>query len=363
MPKSSPLNEVLAAYQLESSEVKLAPVGRGLINQTYAVTAPGLSQALLLQEINQHVFPDVAALMANIRRVTDHLQAVLPAAEADQQLRLIPTQDGADYIQVSDGSAWRSYAFLADTYAIDSVQSPQQFEQIGQAFGHFTASLAGLAASEVTELLADFHHTPRRFQALNEAVISDPEGRGRQVQEELAYLYSHVEDYDWIVNDLADQRLPLRVTHNDTKINNVLLSQHTHQPVCVIDLDTVMPGSLLYDFGDAIRYGANYNEEDEADLSRVAFDRPLFQAYSQGFIGACQDQITSREVELLPYAAWLLTTEQAMRFLTDYLLGDPYFKTDYPDHNLVRTRVQIKLAQQMELQYDRLSQLVRQLVS
>ena len=240
------------------------------------------------------------------------------------------------------------YAFIEDTISYNLVTDAAVFREAGAAFGDFQNQLADFDASQLTETIAHFHDTPHRFGDFKAAVAADPLGRADRCREEIAFFMDRADQYPLIVDDLKQGRIPLRVTHNDTKLNNILMDATTHKARAIIDLDTVMPGSMLYDFGDSIRFGASTALEDERDLHKVHFSTDLFRAYAEGFVGRMRPSITDREGELLAFAGNMMTMECGMRFLADYLVGDTYFAIRYPEHNLVRARTQIKLVREME---------------
>ena len=250
------------------------------------------------------------------------------------------------------------YAFIENTVTYQKVTDAKVFENSGRSFGEFQNYLAEFDASQLTETIARFHDTPNRFAYFKAALEADAYGRAKDCQEEIVFILSHADTYGKAMDALKDGSLPLRVTHNDTKLNNILMDAETNEARAVIDLDTIMPGSMLYDFGDSIRFGASTAAEDEKDLSKVHFDIDLFAAYAKGYCGAVKASITEKEKELLPYGAYLMTIECGMRFLTDYLSGDTYFATKYEGHNLVRCRTQIRLAAEMEANFEEMGKIV-----
>ena len=331
-----------AHFALEGEIIGIEPYGDGHINTTYLVTCD--HRRYILQKMNVVVFPDTAKLMRNIELVTAFLRA-----HGQETLDIVRTRDGATYWQDASG-AWRVYDFIEHTIYYNLVQDPSVFRDAGAAFGSFQNGLAGFDASELSETIARFHDTPNRFERFRQALAADVMGRAASCRDEIGFFLNHADVYPVIVNGLANGSIPLRVTHNDTKLNNILMDATTHKARAIIDLDTVMPGSMLYDFGDAIRFGASTALEDERNLDKVHFSIDLFRAYTQGFVGQLRGSITEREAALLPLGARMMTLECGMRFLTDYLSGDTYFATKYPEHNLVRCRTQIQLAKEMERQ-------------
>ncbi|KAB8290327.1 mucin desulfatase [Bifidobacterium avesanii] len=334
------LASVASRFALDGVVESVEPHGDGHINATYLVNAG--YRRYVLQRINTTVFPDVEGLMRNIRLVTAFLRA-----KGCETLRIVPTRDGADYWRGESG-AWRVYDCIEGTVSYNLVPNAGILREAGAAFGAFQNQLAGFKASQLTETIPHFHDTPDRFARFRAAVDVDVCGRADSCRGEIDFYMDRAGDCPVVTDALRNGGIPLRVTHNDTKLNNILMDAATGKSRAIIDLDTVMPGSLLYDFGDAIRTGASTALEDEPDVRKVHFSLDLFRAYTRGFVGAVRGSVTAREAELLPFGARLMTLECGMRFLTDYLCGDVYFATAYPEHNLVRTRTQIELVRQME---------------
>ena len=341
--------EAAAQFCLEGTVQEICPYGEGHINVTMLVTTD--KKRYILQKMNTKVFPDADGLMGNVCGVTEHLRA-----RGIETLEVIPTKDGKSYLR-SD-ACYRVYAFIENTVTYQKVTDAKVFENSGRAFGEFQNYLAAFDASKLTETIARFHDTPKRFADFKAALDADVMDRAKDCVEEITFILSHENTYGLAVEGLKNGTLPLRVTHNDTKLNNILMDAQTGEARAVIDLDTIMPGSMLYDFGDSIRFGASTAAEDEQDLSKVHFDIALFEAYAKGYCGAVKDSITEREKELLPYGAYLMTIECGMRFLADYLAGDTYFATKYAGHNLVRCRTQIRLASEMEGQFEEMKAIV-----
>ena len=336
-------------FRLEGKILSIEPYGEGHINVTMLVTTD--KKRYILQKMNTRVFPNSDGLMKNICYVTEHL-----GKQGVETLEVIPTVDGASYLKGEE--CYRVYAFIENTVTYQTVSDEKVFENSGFAFGEFQNYLASFDASLLTETIARFHDTPKRFADFKAALDADKLGRAKECAEEIAFVLSHGGTYGKVVDGLKDGSLPLRVTHNDTKLNNILMDEKTNTARAVIDLDTVMPGSMLYDFGDSIRFGASTAAEDEKDLDKVHFSLALFEAYTKGYLSAVKESITEKEKELLPYGAYLITIECGMRFLTDYLSGDTYFATKYAGHNLVRCRTQIRLAKEMEENFAKMSAIV-----
>ena len=329
------LKNVAELFNIEGSVLSAAPLGNGHINDTYLVVTD--SGRYILQRINTHVFSSPDQLMHNIKAVTDFMNS---------RMQVIKTCDGGLFAVTPDGH-WRMMTYIDNAYSCERVESPAQFREIGRAYGSFLQALAGFPAEELYETIEGFHDTRRRFEQLRQACEADPLGRKAAALEEVRFACEHEKDVD-ILNDCVRQgEIPVRVTHNDTKINNVLLDRDTGKVVCVIDLDTVMPGLAINDFGDAIRSGASTGKEDEDDPEKVRLDLDLYRSYVKGFLAGCPD-LTGKEIELMPVGAKLMALECGIRFLTDYIEGDHYFKTEYPEQNLVRCRAQFRLVKEME---------------
>ncbi len=340
---------IATSFCLMGEITDIRPYGEGHINLTLLVTTT--ERRYIMQRMNTHVFPDTACLMANICAVTAHLEGL-----GIETLHVVPTKDGNTYL---DGEErYRVYDFIENTVSYQSASDPDVFRASGKAFGEFQSRLSDFDASTMTETIPHFHDTPRRYARFLDVLAEDKLGRAAECRAEIDFLLAHGNTLDRVTKGLADGSIPLRVTHNDTKLNNILMDAETNAARAIIDLDTVMPGSMLYDFGDSIRFGASTAAEDEKDLALVHFSLPLFRAYAEGFCGAVRERITPREAELLPYSAYLLTIECGMRFLTDYLEGDVYFATKYPGHNLVRARTQLKLAGEMENRFEEMAAIV-----
>ncbi len=332
---------VAESFPLAGEVTDIAPYGEGHINLTLLVTTT--VRRYIMQRMNTYVFRDTDALMANICAVTAHL-----AARGVESLTVIPTRAGYSYLDAGDLGRFRVYDFIENTISHQSVTDAAIFTAAGRAFGEFQHHLADFRAEDMTETIPHFHDTPHRYARFLEVLAEDKLGRAAECLPEIEFLLAHADTYARVTDGLADGRIPLRVTHNDTKLNNILMDADTGAARAIIDLDTVMPGSMLYDFGDSIRFGASTAAEDEQDLDLVHFSLPYFVAYAEGFLPAVADSITPCEAELIPYCGYLLTVECGMRFLTDYLEGDVYFATKYAGHNLVRARTQLKLAGEIE---------------
>ena len=341
--------EVAAKFCLQGEVTEICPYGEGHINLTLLVTTT--EKRYILQKMNTRVFPDPDKLMANICGVTEHLRA-----RGIETLNVVPTKDGKPFLKETE--CYRVYDFIENTVTYQTASDINVFRNSGKAFGEFQNYLAEFDASKLTETIKRFHDTPNRFENFKAALEADAFDRAKDCKEEIEFILSHENTYGIAMAGLKDGTLPLRVTHNDTKLNNILMDEKTGEARAVIDLDTIMPGSMLFDFGDSIRFGASTAAEEEKDLSKVHFDINLFKAYAEGYCGAVKDSITNREAELLPYGSYLMTIECGMRFLTDYLAGDTYFATKYEGHNLVRCRTQIRLASEMEAQFEEMKKII-----
>ena len=342
-----------AMFDFGGEVTSVVPYGNGHINDTYAVTCSlaGGSVRFILQRLNPVVFPDRAGLMRNMIAVTEFLRKAVIRDGGDPErecLRLNPLKDGSPYLTDESGDVWRATQFIENTDAYLVAESPEMFASAGEAFGKFMARLGGFDASSLFEVIPRFHDTPDRYARFLASLERNAAGRMDEAKDEIAFVRERREGCSVITDALERGEVPVRVTHNDTKLNNVLIDTATKEAVCVIDLDTVMPGSMLYDFGDAVRVGCSTAKEDERDLSLVDFDLGLFRAFTEGYVAGAGRSVTAAELGLLPDAARLMTFECGMRFLTDFLDGDTYFKTAYPEHNLVRARTQFKLVRTME---------------
>ncbi len=342
--------EALEQYSHIGAVKSCEPYGNGHINDTF-LTVSETGKRYIFQRINQVVFPHPDRVMENILAVTKHIRAKVTANGGDAErctLAVVPTDDGAAYYRDTIGSWWRMCEFTERTVSKDRVECIKEFADCAEAFGRFQGDLSDFDASVLHEAIVNFHNTPVRYENLMRAIEKDPLGRVSEVQAEIDFVKARAEFVKTLEKAHAAGELPLRVTHNDTKLNNILFDEQTAEPVCVIDLDTVMPGYSVNDFGDSIRFGANTAAEDETDLSKVSLDLELYHAYAKGFLKGCNGKLTPKEVELLPIGARMMTLECGMRFLTDYIEGDTYFRIARPSHNLDRCRCQFALVADME---------------
>ncbi len=347
---------VVSAFQLEGKPVYCEPYGYGHINSTFLIQTQA-GKAYILQKINHHVFKDVPALMHNVAAVTAHLIKADPRPRHVLTLRY--TKDGASFVQDENGEYWRMLDFIADSLCLERADDPADFYESAAAFGSFQNHLADFPAETLNETIPHFHDTPERYRQLRKAIDADVCGRAKDVQKEIHFYLEREAEAPLMVDMLAQGQLPLRVTHNDTKLNNVMLDAKTRKFLCVVDLDTVMPGLAANDFGDSIRFGASTAQEDERDLSLVHLSMPLYNAYVEGFLGACGLRLTKRELETLPLGAKLMTLECGSRFLADYLAGDTYFHVARPSHNLDRARTQMTLVADMEAHWQEMQDAIK----
>ncbi|MBL9215611.1 MAG: aminoglycoside phosphotransferase family protein [Opitutaceae bacterium] len=358
-----PLREICRQFPLAGEFEQGEPHGTGHINDTYAVSCRGASGRVryILQRINPRVFRDIPALMENIQRVTEHAArrgAARPGEPRRQTLRVVPTVGGAAFLHDAAGQCWRCYDFVEGARTYDILQDPAQAREAAYAFGDFQGLLADLPAPRLHETIPHFHHTRRRYDALRAAAAADRHGRAAAARAELEFAAAREPVVDVLLDQQARGLLPERITHNDTKLNNVMLDDATGRAVCVIDLDTVMPGLALYDFGDMVRSATNSAAEDETDLGKVHMRMPVFAALVEGYLASARGFLNAAEVGHLAFSARLITFEIGVRFLTDFLEGDVYFKTKRPSHNLDRCRCQFALVRSIEEQTDAMRRLV-----
>lgn len=354
--------DVLKHYPVHFDEEKCRGYGSGHINDTYLIEN---SKKYILQKINTEIFKNPDQLMENISNVTNFLKNKIIENGGNPEretMTIIPTNENTLYYQDEMGNCWRMYNFVEDTISLDAVRSDEDFYQSALAFGKFQSLLSDFPAQTLHETIEKFHDTKDRFEKFKQAVQEDVMNRVKDVQEEIQFVLDR-EDVACVLTELSHQgKLPLRVTHNDTKLNNVLFDDKSQHGICVIDLDTVMPGLAINDFGDSIRFGASTGAEDEKDLDKIECDMHLFEVYTKGFVEGCQNKLTKEEMKCLPLGAKVMTYECGMRFLTDYLQGDVYFKTKYPTHNLDRCRTQFKLVKDMEEKWDTMNSIVEKYI-
>lgn len=347
------MEQVAFAFQTDGNPVACKPFGHGHINYTLKVLTDTGAE-YVLQQINRYVFKDPVRLMENVVSVTAFLRSKNEDPRAS--LRFLPTHDGKFYHVDEKGEYWRMYDFVGG-FCLDLPETDEDFYQSALAFGRFQEMLSDFPADTLFETIPEFHNTAFRYGTFRKSIAEDRAGRAAKVQADIDFILAREEDGGCLQRMRESGELPLRVTHNDTKLNNVLLDKVTRKSLCVLDLDTVMPGLSLYDYGDSIRFGAATAEEDESDTGKMGLDLHLFEIYTRGYIEACPS-LTQREIEMMPMGAKVLTLELAMRFLTDYLDGDLYFKAAYPEHNLIRARAQMKLVADMETKWEKMHEIV-----
>ncbi len=354
------LNKIISKFDIKETIKTINPYGNGHINFTYlveTVTLCGYDKRYILQAVNKNVFPDGEGLMSNVEKVIKFLKA--SGADARGVMSLVAATDGHYYHIDEEGNCWRVYDFIEDSICLDRVESTDDFYECGYGFGNFQKLLNDFPVDTLKETIPDFHNTPKRYENFLKAVEEDVCGRVKDVLPEIEFIKSEKDFYSILFDNMKAGKLPLRVTHNDTKSNNVMLDAKTRKALCVIDLDTIMPGFSVNDFGDAIRFGASTADEDEKDLSKVSMDLNLFEVYTKGFLDGCGGLLGKDEIMLLPEGAKMMTIECGMRFLTDYLQGDTYFKTSYEGQNLDRSRTQIELVRDMNRKWEQMKTIVK----
>lgn len=357
-------DEVIANFCYEGTLMDGTPFGSGHINDTYLLTfrASGAKQTkAILQRINRYIFKCPEELMENIMGITSYLRKRIIENGGDPEretLNVIPTLEGKACYRDFLGDYWRSFKFVQDAASYDRVDKPEHFYESAVAFGNFQRLLADYPAETLHETIRGFHDTKARLDVFRKIVEENPAGRASLVQNEIDFVLARQELADVFPKLQAESEIPIRVTHNDTKLNNVLIDNKTGKAVCVVDLDTVMPGFAMNDFGDSIRFGASTADEDEQNLDKVHFNLALFEIYTKGYLTGCDGRLTEKEIALLPMGAKVMTYECGMRFLTDYLQGDVYYKIHREHHNLDRCRTQFKLVYEMESQWERMQEIV-----
>ncbi len=347
---------ILNQFRIDDEPISCERYGHGHINVTYlVVTRTG--RRYILQKISNKAFPNVSQLQQNILAITEYLQEknVTPYSA----LKVIKTVEGQAWLHLEDASDWRIYDFIESSICLQTPESPEDFYQSAIGFGTFQQQLKDFPAETLFETIENFHNTPNRYKLLRKAIANNPLDRAKWVQPEIDFIFKQEEIASRLVSLLKSGDLPLKVTHNDTKLNNVMLDAKTRKALCVIDLDTTMPGLTAYDFGDSIRFGAATAAEDEKNLTKMTIDLELYRIFTRGFLSACPG-LTATEREVLPLGALTMTLECGIRFLTDYLEGDHYFGIKYTNHNLDRCRTQLKLATEMIKKFDEMSSIVKE---
>ena len=347
------LKKIAEQFCICGNITKIEQINRGYVNRTYKVetlSVNGHVHQYILQRINANVFPDIDALMSNFQITTEHLSATLhlPGQHKRGVVQTIrTTKDGSLYLKDETG-AWRIMTYFDNVYSLDIPDDPKVFYYAGVSFGRFIKAMSSVDSSKIKEVIPNFHNTKSRYKDLEDAIAKDPVGRVGEVEEEIAFVRAHKDLFGKISDALESGVIPTRICHNDCNLNNILFDTETHLPVVIIDLDTVMPSSPLYDYGDSVRIGANTAKDDEKDLSKVSCDLHLYEMYARGYLEACGDILTKDELMLLPYASLIITSEDGIRFLMDHVNGDTYYHIDYQGQNLDRCRTQLKLLSDME---------------
>ncbi len=350
-------SDILSNFAINGEFISCEPYGSGLINRTYVAVynEGGKRVRYIVQRINTNLFKNVDGLMNNIKLVTEFNRAEIMKRGGDpdrESLTLVPTENGGTYFRTEEGDCYRVYVFIENAKGYDVVEKPEHFYESAVAFGKFAMLLDRFDSSKLFEVLPDFHNTVKRFDNFKKSLEADKFNRAKDVKKEIEFALNREKITHTIVDLLASGKMPSRVTHNDTKLNNVLIDTRTDKAVSVIDLDTMMPGSICYDFGDSIRFGCNPCLEDTPETEKVIFNMPLFETYTKGYLSVFGDTITDIERKNLPMGAILMTYECGIRFLTDYLDGDVYFRKTREGQNIDRTRSQFKLVSDMEKRYD-----------
>lgn len=344
-------------FSFDGNINEIVEFGNGHINDTYLVTTT--TEKYILQKMNTNIFKEPVEVLENIENVTRHLKNKIIENNGDinrETLTLIQTLDNSNHYVDELNNYWRAYNYINNATSYDKVLSKDDFYESAYSFGNFQSMLADFDASKLRETIKDFHNTAKRFETFLSSVEKDVKERKELVEKEIEFVINH-KDLTTVLNGM-----PLRVTHNDTKLNNIMIDNDTHKGICVIDLDTVMPGLAVNDFGDSIRFGASTGAEDEIDLSKIECDLDLFDCYTKGFILGCNGRLTQKEIEMLPYGALVMTYECGMRFLTDYLDGDVYFKISREKHNLDRARTQFKLVDDMLKKLNKMKAIVNKYI-
>lgn len=365
MTNTETVFRVCRSFGINGELIETKTLTDGHINTTVLAVFEngGQKEKFLVQKINTNVFKNQNALMQNIVNVTHFLRKKIRAAGGDPEretLHFLKTPDGGLYFNDESG-CWRIYRYIDNSYTYNMIDSTEVFCNAGESFGKFQKLLNDYPSETLLETIPDFHNTPKRVENLEKSVDADVRSRAAGVRKEIKFALSRKEKAGIALSLCEAGEIPLRVTHNDTKLNNILFDAETHKGLCVIDLDTIMPGLSLYDFGDAIRFGAKTADEDEPDLSKVSISLPLYEAYTRGYLSSCAAALTRAEVDSLAFSAFLMTYECGVRFLTDYLDGDVYFRIAYPEHNLVRARNQFKMVEEIEKNLDEMNKITKRI--
>ena len=359
------IEEICEQFSIKGVFTGYEKINNGHINSTYNLIFDenNVVKKYVLQKINTNVFKNPDELMSNIVAVTEHISKKNIENNVDyperRTLSFFPCLDGKYYYLDKNNDCWRLYTYVDDVYTFNTIDNEEVFYNAGAAFGEFQNLLTDFDGASLYETIKNFHNTASRFNDLKKAIEENKSGRLDTVKAEIEFALEREADTHVLVDMIAEGKLPLRVTHNDTKLNNILFDNITNKGICIIDLDTVMPGLSMYDFGDSIRFGANTAAEDEKDISKVSLSLSLYEAYVDGYLSSAKDGLTDLEKELLPFGAKIMTYECGIRFLADYLDGDVYFKTAYPEHNLVRCRTQFALVKDMEDKMEKMMEITK----
>ncbi len=358
------IKAVAERFSIVGTITAVTQINKGYINRTYRIetrTDAGDVHKYLLQRINTNVFPDVDALMRNFRLTTEHLHGKLclpGSGEGDSVQTLLHTKDGRSYLRET-GGCWRMLGYFDGVYSLDIPDSPETFCSAGRAFGSFVREMVDVSPDKVAVVIPNFHNTRSRYLDLERVIAKDPKGRLCSVLPEVEFIRARARNFGIITDALEAGAIPTRICHNDCNLNNILFDNKTHLPVAIIDLDTVMPSSPLYDYGDSMRIGTNTAKDDEKDLSKVSCDLDLYAAYARGYLEACGSMLTKAELDLLPLASLVITSEDGIRFLMDHIDGDTYYTIDYPGQNLDRSRTQLTLLADMERKLPQIVRILR----
>jgi len=360
------INSIVKHFCISGKLTEIRPLPRGHINDTYVLTTRKNEYIVryILQRINHTVFKDLPLVMGNIIRVTEHIRSRMESIDpslASRQLTVIRSVDDTCFHKDVQGNFWRVYNFIEDAVAYDIFESAELAHEVAWMFGWFQKMLVDLPGPALHESICDFHNTPKRFETFQRILKEDTCNRAKNVKPEIKFLFDNAAICDVLLNLAGKGKIPVRVTHNDAKINNVMLDKNTNKGVCIVDLDTVMPGLSIYDFGDMVRTGATLADEDERDLSKIAMNLPMFEVLARGYVEQSKHFLTSTEKEHLAFAAKLITFEQLIRFLTDYLAGDVYYKVHRKGHNLDRSRTQMKLVQSIIEQEEAMNEAIERI--
>lgn len=368
-PVKAPINEIqgiVEKFAIRGDVTSINRINTGYINRTYRVETlsdTGHVHKYTLQRINTNAFPDVDALMANFKLTTVHLYGTLSLpghGKKGSVQTLHPTKDGCSYLK-DDSGCWRIMTYFDGVYSLDIPDKPETFYHAGVAFGRFLKAMSDVDVNDIKVVIPNFHNTMSRYLDLEQSIARNPKDRVQQVREEIAFVRARADRYGMISEALESGRIPTRICHNDCNLNNILFDNETHLPVAIIDLDTVMPSSPLYDYGDSMRIGTNTAKDDEKDLSKVSCDLNLYEQYARGYLEACGDILTEEELKLLPYASLIIASEDGIRFLMDHIDGDTYYNIYYPGQNLDRARTQLKLVEDMEKKLPQIKQILRKI--